>query len=62
MSKFEFELGDKAKMAMTAESGVIIGRAEYDTLPPSYLMRFVAADGRQVEDWFKSEAIAKIPD
>lgn len=40
----------------TVEKGIIIGRAEYANGIHDYRIRYVAADGRQTEDWFQPDA------
>jgi hypothetical protein len=55
---FDFELGEKVKLALSGETGQIIGRAHYTNSDPSYLVRYVAADGRQIETWQVEDAIA----
>lgn len=57
MSKFQFEIGAAVALSMSDEKGQVIGRAEYANQPPQYWVRYVAADGRQCEAWFDSEAI-----
>lgn len=57
MDIYKFNLNDIVKLEMTEERGRVIGRAEYAETAPRYLVRFVAGDGRQVEDWFTAEAI-----
>lgn len=57
MNTFVFELNEAVRLEMSGEHGRVIGRAEYAHVPPQYLVRYVAADGRQVEEWFDSTAI-----
>jgi hypothetical protein len=54
--KFRFELGDEATLAHSYEKGEIIDRAEYLTSENSYLLRYKAADGRQVESWWQESS------
>ncbi|MBM3553631.1 MAG: hypothetical protein FJX45_18260 [Alphaproteobacteria bacterium] len=54
---FKFELKQIVKMAASDESGVVIGRAEYSASEPSYQVRYLAGDGRQVEGWWGESAI-----
>lgn len=58
MPTFKHAIGDHVKLALSGERGAVVGRAEYEHLPPAYLVRYVAADGRQVEDWFSASALA----
>lgn len=55
--QFLFNLGDNVRLEMSREKGRVIGRAEYENNPPSYFVRYVAADGRQVQDWFNADAL-----
>jgi len=58
MSAFKFEIGAAVKLALSGETGSVIGRSEYQAMPPQYFVRYVAADGRQAEGWFEAEALA----
>lgn len=55
MGGFRFGLGDDAVLK-SGEAGEIIGRAEYLNSEPNYLLRYTAADGRQVEQWWAESA------
>jgi hypothetical protein len=58
VSKFKFELSEKVRLAGSTEHGEVRGRAEYvDRGPPSYLVRYVAGDGRLVESWWNEDAL-----
>lgn len=59
MSKFKFELGAEVALTKSGESGQVIGRAEYLTSEPSYSVRLLRADGRQVDEWFAESALAE---
>lgn len=52
-----FDLGQKVKMSLSQETGVVIGRAHYTEGPPAYYVRYLAGDGRQVEAWWQASAI-----
>ena len=54
---FQFELDDKVKLELSYETGMVIGRAEFTTKDPQYLVRYKAADGRLVETWWDEDAI-----
>jgi len=54
---FIFQLGAEVTLQTSGETGFVIGRAEYLTTNPSYLIRYKAADGRQVETWWSEDAI-----
>ena len=57
MKTFEFSLQDAVQLNLSGEQGIVIGRAEYDHMPPQYNVRYVAADGRQVEAWLDGGAL-----
>lgn len=54
---FLYEIKASVKMVESAEQGTVIGRAEYESHANSYLIRYRAGDGRQVENWFDEPAI-----
>lgn len=54
---FNFKLGDNVKLALSNESGSVIGRAHYLEQNPQYFVRYLASDGRQVESWVSEEAL-----
>lgn len=53
---FNFDLGDRAVL-LSGEEGEIIGRAEYSEGIDTYFIRYTAADGRLVQDWWSEAAI-----
>lgn len=55
----KYEIGDSAKLSKSGETGDVIARAEYEASENSYLIRYMAADGRQVEAWWGESAIEK---
>lgn len=55
--QFKYELGQLVTLSRSDEEGEIIARAEYSTSEPSYLVRYRAGDGRQVENWWSESAI-----
>ena len=57
----KYEMGFTVRLQMSAEVGVIIGRAEYATSEPTYLVRYRGGDGRQTEAWWSESAIAVLP-
>lgn len=59
MNGFAFNLGDAVALTMSKEAGVVIGRAEYEATADQFYVRYVAADGRQVRDWFGAEELSK---
>lgn len=54
---FKYPLGHKVLIAVSGESGDVIGRAEYTTSEVSYLVRYRAGDGRAVEAWWQEDAL-----
>lgn len=52
MANFKHNLRDRVKLVESGEEGQIIGRAEYDGETNNYYIRYVAADGRLVKEWF----------
>ncbi|WP_340520011.1 hypothetical protein [Cupriavidus necator] len=57
MKTFQFDLESGVKLSQSGERGVVIGRAEYVNSAPQYQVRYVAADGRQVEGWWDGQAL-----
>lgn len=57
MNKFEHELGAEVTLTRSGKTGEIIGRAQYQSASNGYLIRYKAADGRQVENWWDIAAI-----
>lgn len=57
VKKFRYNFGDCVALLCSAESGTVIGRAEYTNAADNYLIRYQAADGRQVENWHTVDAI-----
>ena len=57
-NEYKFDLEDFVQMRMgSGERGVVIGRAEFSEMDNQYFVRYVAADGRQVENWWSENAI-----
>lgn len=54
---FKFSLSQVVIIAGGNEKGTIIGRAEYTYCEPSYLIRYIAGDGRAVEAWWTETAL-----
>lgn len=57
MSGFAFSLNDNVRISCSGETGLIVGRAEYSHYDNRYLIRYKAADGRAVEDWWPESAL-----
>lgn len=53
----KFDNGQELVIAVSNEIGEVIGRAEYPRAEPSYLLRYKAADGRAVEQWWAESAL-----
>ena len=56
-NEFGYELGAPVKLSMSGEQGRVIGIHEALDHPVQYHVRYVAADGRQVEGWFWASEI-----
>ena len=56
-TKWLHSLGDKVSLSMSEEEGIVIGAAIYLSSEPCYLIRYKAADGRLVENWWNESAI-----
>lgn len=54
---FKFSLGDEVVIMASGEQGQVTGRAEYQEHGNSYLLRYKAADGRAVENWWNEGAL-----
>lgn len=52
---FAFKLGDTATLE-SGETGTIVGRAQYVDSNPQYYLRYTAADGRLVTNWWDESA------
>lgn len=57
---FKHELDNRVRLGMSGEEGLVVGRSEYTNMTPRYLTRYVAADGRQVEDWLAEDALEAV--
>ncbi len=57
---FNFKLGDGVKLSLSGETGSVIGRAHYTNVDPQYYVRYVGADGRQIETWQSEDALVKV--
>ncbi len=53
---FNFKLGDDVVLK-SGERGTVKGRAHYTTSDPTYLVVYVAADGRLTECWWDESAL-----
>lgn len=57
MNEFTYTMNQSVKISASGETGSIIARAEYAVGGNSYLIRYKAADGRAVENWWNEGAI-----
>ena len=57
MNSWEYNLEQAVILKFSREVGVVIGRAEYMSMEAQYLIRYKAADGRQVEAWWGASAL-----
>lgn len=57
MDSMVFDLNAEVQLSMSAEQGVIIGRAQYSNKTNQYLVRYKSADGRLVENWWDEDAL-----
>lgn len=56
-SGFAYTLSQIVWIVASAESGEVIGRAEYTYAENSYLVRYCARDGRATEQWWTESAL-----
>lgn len=54
---FKYDLDQKVDIVGSHEHGKVIARVEYVSSDPSYLVRYLAADGRMVESWWDENAL-----
>lgn len=54
---FTYELRQAVKLAESGEMGTVVGRAEYTNSRNGYFIRYRAADGRQVEQWWPEDSL-----
>ena len=54
---FIFSINQDVEIKASGESGMVVGRAEYDFDENTYYLRYEAADGRAVEQWWKESAL-----
>lgn len=57
---FEFSLYQNVELHISGETGYVIGRSEYTNSGNSFLVRYKAGDGRQVESWIAADALRAI--
>lgn len=54
---FKFNLGQQVTIAVSGETGEILGRAEYTTAENNYYIRYKSTDGRAIENWWVESAL-----
>ena len=54
----KYQLNQKVSVVCSGETGIVIGRAEYATAEPGYLIRYKCGDGRAIESWWTETALA----
>jgi hypothetical protein len=54
---FKFELNQQVTIKASGEAGIVISRAEHNVAENSYFVRYKAADGRAVENWWTESAL-----
>lgn len=57
MRKFKFDIGQQVMIAISGESGEVIGRAEYADSENSYFLRYKDAQGMAREEWWREGAL-----
>lgn len=56
-SPFEFSLNQEVKIKCSGETGEVTQRLERENKSQAYYVRYRAADGRAVEEWWDSTAL-----
>jgi hypothetical protein len=54
------DLGDEVMIETSNTPAQVIGRAEYLTSEPSYLLRYTDGTGSPVENWWTQSALAPV--
>jgi hypothetical protein len=52
-----FGLNEKVKISCSGERGIVVGYAQYVSHHDQCLVRYKAADGRAVEQWWDVDAL-----
>lgn len=58
--QFKFRKNQRVRIIESGEEGIVIGRAEYINSTDTYFVRYKAADGRAVEQWWSVEALEEV--
>ena len=56
-----FKLNQSVRIAVSGETGVVIGVASYTYAEPSMLVRYKTADGNALESWWTQSALEAVP-
>lgn len=60
MNSFQFGMGQIVYLVDSREAGTVIGRCEFANAENSYLVRYKANDGSQVERWWGESALVAL--
>jgi hypothetical protein len=58
MNEFKFDLGEKVKIVCSGESGLVTSKCASVGRSTQYMVRYKAADGRAVEQWWDEDALS----
>lgn len=56
----EIKIGDKVTLSLSSEKGEVIGLATHKSSDPQANVRYMAADGRLVENWWNLDVLNKL--
>lgn len=56
-SGFAFSLKQRVILVESSEKGTVIGRGEFSHSENTYLVRYRAGDGRQIDEWWGESAL-----
>lgn len=54
---FKYDMAETVCLRESEEMGRVVGQAHYEDAGDSYLIRYKAGDGRQVEQWWAESAL-----
>lgn len=60
--KFEFHLGDTARIKVSGEQGEVTGCADYKDGQNGFLLRYQNAAGVACSKWWGADALEKVED
>ena len=55
---FKFEMSQYARIIISGEVGIVIGRSEHSNAEPQYLLRYERKDGAATEAWWTEAALS----